>query len=154
MMVSLITDNNNWFILIEISFINGTPTRIRQVLPLICKQNCYTALKEAKDKENEGFDHIGRPGGHNFGIQAVRVEGIWKPYRQRSPSCPRRIPLANLPQILPLRLLREATHLRRSVTYGKEYGSMHYLCQNHMVIDFIIKTVSVNIEIYVHVSKT
>merc|ERR1711931_161333 len=77
-------------------------------------KNCSSStLKEARDKENEGFDRLGRPRGDDFGVREVRFEGIRKPYRQRSPSRPRRISMANFSQIRSRLLLPETTHLRR-----------------------------------------
>merc|ERR1712168_485935 len=70
-------------------------------------------LEVEKVVENEGFDSFVCPSGHHIGLREVRYERIRKQNRQRTSSCPRRIPLANFPQIRPILLLPETTHLRR-----------------------------------------
>merc|ERR1712142_634414 len=75
----------------------------------------FTLLTDESNHEDEGADRVGRAGGFRRRLLYLRQKRQRRSNRQRIARRPRRVPLANLSQILALLLFPETTHLRRYV---------------------------------------
>merc|ERR1712121_248003 len=70
-------------------------------------------IDKDNEEEDEALDRVGGRCGVRHRLPNLRPEGRRQQDRQRTSRRPWRIPLANLTQILSLRLFPKTTHLRR-----------------------------------------